>query len=86
MKILQNLKSVVGGFEEYAITPDTYDMAIELANLYLEESNFFEVSEKTNANWPYTPIYFEVRGDKNFGNPEVDFTLNVGIKLRKLED
>lgn len=86
MKVLKNLKNVIGGNQEYAITPETYDMAIELAKMYLEESSFFEISDKTNPTWPHSPMYFEVRGDKKFGNPDVDFTLNVGIKLRKLED
>lgn len=86
MKQLNNLSTVVGGMDDYIVTPETYSMFVDLAKLYLEESTFFEMSDQTQDDWPYAPVYFEARSDKNFGLRDVDFTLNIGIKLTKVED
>lgn len=86
MKTLKDLAVITGGEQEYAITAENYPMFLEFANLLLEDSPSFEIDKQTCPGWPYDSMYFEARPDTKFEKPAVDFILNVGIKLRKLED
>jgi hypothetical protein len=86
MKVLHNLHTISAGAQDYDITVDTIETLFAVGSFYLEDSNLFEINQDTVEGWPYDPVRCEVRGDSNFEMPRVDFVLNVGIKLREINN